>query len=238
MRFSQVLGVVALALAALPASAATILSADGTFVQDDSMAIFTFTISTLSDVHIYTLSYAGSSGTPTGTNAAGNVVAPGGFAPVLSLFSQDTGALLKLSAPVSMSGSCMYCAKDPDTGAYWDADIQIKLDPGTYILVLTEDDNTPAGYFYSDGFKHQYDEEPWVTGPYFTGNPDSGPFWDNHPDQRDSHWAVDVMTAPEPAAFWLCAMGILAALLFRRVPARERVRVRPVSWRSGIWSRK
>jgi hypothetical protein len=231
MRFPEMLGVIAFVLATPLVRAATILSAQGTFVQDDSMAIFTFTISTLSDVHIYTLSYAGSSGTPTGMNAAGNVVAPGGFAPVLSLFSQDTGTLLALSAPASMSGSCMYCAKDPDTGAYWDADIQIKLDPGTYVLVLTEDDNLPVGTNLSDGFLHEGDDS-WVTGPYFTGVPDSGPFWDNHPDQRDSHWAVDAMTAPEPAAFWLCAMGILAALLFRRVPACDGVRVRPVSWRS------
>jgi hypothetical protein len=236
MSFSNVLGLVACVMAAPLARAATILSAEGNFIQDDNIQTFTFTISTLSDVHIYTLSYAGSSGTPTGMNAAGSVIASGGFAPVLSLFSLDTGTLLALSAPASMSGSCMYCAKDPETGAYWDADIQIKLAPGTYVLVLTEDDNLPVGSNLSDGFMHE--DDAWVSGPYFTGDPDSGPFWDNHPDQRDSHWAVDAMTAPEPAAFWLCAMGILAALLFRRLPARERVRGWPVSWRSEIWSRK
>lgn len=220
MCLSKVLGVVVLALGAPLAEAVTILSTQGDFVHDDDMQVFSFTLSTMSDVHIYTLSYAGSQAAPNGTNAAGQTVAPGGFAPVLSLFAESSGARLATSAPATIPGSCTYCAIDPATGAQWDADIKIELDPGTYVLVLTEDDNLPLGDLLSDGFLQAGNGD--FTGTYFTGQP--GSFWDAHPDQRTSHWAVDVLTAPEPAAIWLCGMGMLAILLFRRVPVRQAVR--------------
>lgn len=215
--------VLAVAFSVSLAEAETIFSTQGDFIHDDDMQFFTFSVSRMSDVHIYTLSYAGSSAAPGGTNAAGQVIVPDGFAPVLSLFSGSTGQLLTYSAPAAVPGTntCAYCAVDRDTGALWDADIQIKLAPGTYTLVLTEDDNLPMGGYLSDGFMQQGNGD--FTGPYFNqGQP--GSFWDAHPDPRTSHWAVDALMAPEPGAFWLCGIGMLAALLLRRVPARAGVR--------------
>src|SRR5438094_440923 len=61
----------------------------GAFVQDDDRQNFTFT-SPSGSVTIRTWSYAG------GTNAAGSVVAAGGFDPVLSVFD-STGGLISTS---------------------------------------------------------------------------------------------------------------------------------------------
>src|SRR5271167_5225019 len=61
----------------------------GTFTQDDQLELFQFTAPSAS-VTLRTWSYAG------GTNAAGNVIAAGGFDTVLSLFDA-TGGLMASS---------------------------------------------------------------------------------------------------------------------------------------------
>jgi hypothetical protein len=64
---------------ALPA--AIDVSLQGAFMNDENLAMFSIRVTTPSTVGIKTLSYAGA------TNAKGDVVARGGFYPVLSLFT-------------------------------------------------------------------------------------------------------------------------------------------------------
>ncbi len=61
--------------------AATDVSLQGTFFNDDNLALFSIQVSTPSSVSIRTLSYAG------GTTVHGDIVTRGGFDPVLSLFT-------------------------------------------------------------------------------------------------------------------------------------------------------
>ena len=67
-------------------AAAGNFSFTGTFSQDDQLQVFLFTAPSASTL-LRTWSYAG------GTNAAGQVILPGGFDPILSVFDA-TGGLL------------------------------------------------------------------------------------------------------------------------------------------------
>jgi len=65
-------------------ASASSFSFSGTFTQDDQRQLFLFTAPS-SDVLLRTWSYAG------GTDAAGGIVAPGGFDPALALFDATGG---------------------------------------------------------------------------------------------------------------------------------------------------
>jgi PEP-CTERM motif len=201
----------------------------GTFSQDDQMQIFSFTADGVPAL-IRTWSYAG------GTNAAGNPIPEGGFAPILSLFGP--GGTLISSTPLLQdnnggapgSPNCNV-ATDSVSGAAFDACIDTgnsptitTLIPGdTYWVVLTEYDNFPAGPNYGNGFTEQGNGN--FTGNFGCG---PGPFQDGTcTGARDGNWAVDidnvssaqeagVSTVPEPGSFLLLGMGAAALIAARR----------------------
>src|SRR5258706_5517987 len=86
--------VLTLVLASILASAgiarATNVSFTGTFTQDDDLQLFAFVVTAQSNVTLRTHSFAG------GTNAAGMLLPPGGFDPILALFD-STGMLLSFN---------------------------------------------------------------------------------------------------------------------------------------------
>ena len=177
----------------IPANAAS-FSFQGNFAQDDDLQFFTLSVGSSSVVSFLTLSYGG------GVNAAGSTIAPGGFDPVLSLFSgtiDPTGALIA----ANNDGTCPPLNNDPVTGACWDSLIQVALNPGAYTLVLSQSDNVALGPTLGDGFLRMGQGN--FTGPLFLGMP--GSFVDQNPNQRDSHWAVDILNVgsaavvPEPS---------------------------------------
>ena len=68
-------------LLTVPGANATDFSFTGNFTNDNDVALFDFTVGASSpDVILRTWSYAG------GTNAAGQVIAEGGFDPILAVF--------------------------------------------------------------------------------------------------------------------------------------------------------
>ena len=72
--------IVAAVLATSSSSALANLSFTGNLADDNDVELFDFTLASTSDVTLRTWSYAG------GTNAAGNLIAAGGFDPIVSLF--------------------------------------------------------------------------------------------------------------------------------------------------------
>jgi hypothetical protein len=128
------------------------------------------------------------------------MIARGGFDPVLSLFTgaNDPAGLL---IGASNDGTCPPLNKDAVTGACWDSLFDIPLNPGAYTLVLSQADNTALGPTLGDGFFRMGQGN--FTGPAFLGMP--GSFVDQNPNQRDSHWAVDILNVdsaavvPEPS---------------------------------------
>jgi hypothetical protein len=188
------------------------LSYTGNFAQDDNQSVFDFTLASATPVTLRTWSFAG------GTNANGMAISPGGFAPVLSLFDaggeQDLLALDHDGGP----GSCGPRAVDIVSGFCWDAYLNLSLVAGSYILVLTEDDNTPNGPTLADGFLR--DGQGNFTAGLFGGAPGSA-FILADGSQRTNMWAVDLIgvdsqaSAPEPGTTAMLVLGI-AMLVSRR----------------------
>lgn len=181
------------------AAHATMLSYTGTFQQDDEKELFSFTNPGSGVVSLRTWSFGG------GTNAAGDSIATGGFAPVVSLFDSTDMLIGLAQAGVATCGG----NSDPATGFCWDVLLDMTLPAGDYLAVLTQDDNSPFGPFLSDGFLH--DGEGDFTGGFVLL---SG-------DQRDGHWALDISLpgsspVPEPGTLALLGGGLLALARLRR----------------------
>jgi hypothetical protein len=212
--FYRSLTAAAFLLATFTAQAST-ASYTGAFSSDDEIQGFTFTLIASGSVTAQTWSFGG------GTNAAGNVIAAGGFAPTLSLFnmtpSSDYGVLLQ-SVQSGASGSCPSGANsDPASGFCWDVGFTASLQAGTYLLALTQDTNTPFGPTFTDGFLQTGRGN--FTGPDYLGQPGQCILVDG--SQRSCAWAVDIAlptTAPVPlpGGLVLLVSGLLALFGLRR----------------------
>ena len=172
----------------------------GAFTQDDEQFSTTFNVAMDGEVVLQTWSFGG------GINAAGASVAAGGFAPVLSIFTAGGDLIGLAQAGVA---DCGACNADAATGFRWDVAWSATLSSGSYLAVLTQDDNSPFGPTLSDGFSR--DGQGNFTGPSFLGA--DGAFILVDASQRDGHWALDLTTpVPEPAtwAMLLAGVGLLA----------------------------
>jgi len=204
-------------------ASASAFSFTGTFVSDDQSQVFSFVAGAGSAI-IRTWGYGGSGA---GTNAAGQIILPGGFDPYLSLF--DAGSSLLLSTPllaVNDNGGASV-VPDPITGEFFDsyldtAAVPLTLTPGAkYWVVLTESPSSPLGSTYGDGFSG--DGQGNYTGSIY-GCLTAG-FCDADGNQRNGNWALDISgvvsahTVPEPAPFWMTgtAFAILLFVWRRRI---------------------
>ena len=189
---------VACCLSLAGASADTI-TLSGTFSQDDNIQLFDITQNTTSDLTIYTSSFAA-----------------GGFTPVLSLFDAS-GNFITADDGSQNSGCNALLSPDPNyDDACWDAIIAFSGAPATsYILALTEDDNTFQGFVLSDGFSE--DGNGNFTGPNYDNQPGSFLLADG--TQRTADRTLNVVSAdptlsaqevgvPEPASGLLLLSGL------------------------------
>jgi hypothetical protein len=196
-----------LALAAGVSHAGTI-TLQGALSADDGLAVSSFDLLAAGDVEARTWSYNG------GSNAAGEAVAPGGFAPVLSLFD-GAGSLVATDVGSAHTCALSFC---------WDASlVYLGATPSHYTLVLSQDGNTPLGAL-ADGYAMA--GQPHYTSAYLGGGNPNASFVQIDGAQRTGNWALDV-TLPagvtlvsEPDAAALVAVG-LAVLVFLRPRARR-----------------
>src|ERR1022692_3289023 len=121
-------------------ASASSFSYTGSFVTDDQIQQFLFSLSATSTVTAVTYSYAG------GTNQAGASISQGGFDPWLAIFN-SSGALVASDD----NGTCGQVGTDSVTGACFDSFISQSLAAGNYTLVLSQSDNSPAGGTLSGG---------------------------------------------------------------------------------------
>ncbi len=194
-----------LGMAGAPVQAATV-SYTGSFLQDDNVQSFAFSLAAPGLVTLQTFSYSG------GTNGAGAVITAGGFDPTVTLFT-TSGTLLLFQDDATPE--CNVVAADPVTGECFDVYLTTSLGAGSYLAVLTQFDNHAIGPNLSNGFTQS-------GAGNFTAIFGCAPgiFCDVDADARTGAFALDITTpnavVPVPAAAWLFAGGLAALTRFRR----------------------
>ena len=173
----------------------------GSFANDNDVQLFDFSL--LADsttLRINTLSLVG------GTNAAGTVIAAGGFNPYLSVWDKSTGDF-KFDTTAKNTGAEARIdnASDDPYGT---------LAAGNYILALSQFDNTAVGTLFSEGFAAGQGLAFGAGFPSFVNNGTSG------------HWAVDfinvdsasatIAAVPLPGAIGFMISGLLALVSLTR----------------------
>ena len=190
----------------------------GQIERDDQVIVFTFNVSSLSNVVVRTWSFAG------GTNSLGQNIAPGGFDPNLALFDG-----MQLILDQNDDGPSGLVSTDPVTGKAYDAYIADMLAPGRYYLALSQFQNFAIGPTLDDGFTKS--GQPNYTGTA-CGSP-TGRFYEiERCAQRTGAWAVELINVdtaavvPEPSTGALLAVSLgalLARVRRRKVRAWNRV---------------
>jgi hypothetical protein len=185
----------------LPIPSFASFSFSGAFTQDDNILEYQFTISALSTVTLQSFSYAGD----------GSSIPAGGFAPVLSVFGAGGSGPLTLlgfddggTAPAGCGARLI----DPTSHLCLDSFLTLASQaPGTYLVVLTENDNTPNGPDFAGGFNEQGN-----------GNFTGGPFLDPFGNQRTGNFDFTIsgvdsaVLLPEPStvSLFIAGLGLLA----------------------------
>jgi len=184
---------------ALPASGSPLVFA-GNFSNDNDVVLIPFTVPETMLVTFQTFSYGG------GVNGAGQFILPGGFEPMLILFEQPSAAIVGTMYPGSSPNPCGPQIPDPNRlNLCLDVFSVLLLNPGDYLLALTQNPNENAGPNLSDGFI--YDSEPQFANG-FKGSINELP--------GDSHYALDITLSPEPGAALLMAPALLLIGVLKR----------------------
>lgn len=184
-------GVAAALFTSGTAASAADFSYTGSLPNPSAVQLFNFNVGTTSTVTLRTYSYAG------GTNAAGQVIARGGFDPILALFD-GSGVLIGEND----DGGFLVPA-DIDGNRY-DVFLQRLLGPGNYTVSVAAFSNFANGPNLSDGFQGDGS---------FNGRTNAWAF-----DILNVNSAAQVGAVPEPGtwALMLIGFGAVGASLRRR----------------------
>ena len=210
------------------------LSFTGTLDSPESIFVQSFSVSgSATPVLIQTWGFGG------GTNAAGTLIAPGGFDPLIALFSgpEETASIYSeggvaaadadnlSNSPFSFVSNCppaglVTIGSGDGSDICGDDSMQVTLDPGTYTLVLTDANyvpfavspGAPDSVLLSDGFAD------FTGGAFQTCNTTSDGA--TTCADRTANFAVDiqgdVQVAPEPQTASLIGAALLAIFWARK----------------------
>ena len=210
---------------------------NGTFTYDNEVQWFSFTIGGVDPTAIYlqTFSWA----------------RLGGFTPELTLFNADGTAV---GGGTSTPGSYPSCGATDVVGGNLclDAFIDAVVDPGSYLLALTQYGNDPQGnisdlFTYTRGLDENSDpisgcssQSTYTTSCLGYGGSDiSGtPFYDYNGTPLNGVWALST-GVPEPAPGLLIFSGLAVLAGIRKMRAytalRQQTRSVAVNNNNGTW---
>ena len=183
---------------------------DGTFVFDNEVQWFTFTVNSATDIYLQTISWA----------------QMGGFTPLLTLFNADgtwTGLGGHDSAGIAPDCGGLGVG---DGGYCLDAFISGTVQAGDYLLALTQAGNEMVGSTAADGFMfdavngQNFDCDAATYTSSCLGYGSTGAFnaaYSPNP-QLNGIWALSVGT-PEPASGLMIFSGIAALMGFTKLRA-------------------
>lgn len=200
---------------------------NGTFVADNEVQLFSFDIASTTDIYIQTISWA----------------SLGGFTPQLTLFKSD-------GSPTGMGGNASP-GTYPDNCAglgvvnslCLDAFIQATVDPGSYLLALTQAGNDSMGSL-SDGFFFDAvnspcpDAAPNYTSQACLGYGGQGAFSAAYGDnpQLNGVWALSVGTPePVPGILMFSGMAALAGIGKMRAAYARKQQERIDAQKNNAW---
>ncbi|MEO1591099.1 MAG: DVUA0089 family protein [Cyanobacteria bacterium J06632_22] len=180
-------GTIALAMSTWgDAAVAVDFSFRGSFVQDDDIQLFDFSVGAFSDVTLRSYSYAG------GVQADGTQIAAGGFDPILTLFDAAGNLIAN-----NDDGPESAVPKDANTGYGFDVFLEAALNPGDYTVAITQYGNAARGNTLSAGFRRA-GEGNFTTALCNT----SVPFYDTGYSSctpRTNAWAFDILNVSNAA---------------------------------------
>jgi hypothetical protein len=218
-------------LTATPDGASSFLSYTGVLGSPESVFETSFTLSSTGNINIQTWSFG------SGTNAAGQLIPPGGFDPLVALFSgpQATAVMYTdgmgnplvdsddvSNPPYSPVGNCppagfVAIGAGPGSLVCGDDLLQISnLPAGLYTLVLTDANYLPDAIFDNGALSEGFTD---LTGGVFQTCNTGG---DGTCVDRGPNFAVDIVstggsadlsapaTAPEPGNLTLLSAGLAA----------------------------
>lgn len=216
---NRAISVLCLLAASAMCLSAESLSYTGTLSTPENIFETTFTLTAADTVTFQTWSFGG------GTNAAGQTIAPGGFDPLLTLFSgSPAAATIALDGsgnaladgdnlynpPWSFVGNCppagtVAIGSDSDCG---DDFMQTPLAAGTYTLVLSDANYIPNAIYDNGALSEGFTD--WTEGVFQTCDPDSDACI-----SPNGNYAVDIVSAgqdiqltPEPPPLPLLLTGL------------------------------
>jgi hypothetical protein len=174
----------------------------GTFTNQAEVFEATFSLSSASQLTIFTTSYGG------GNNLSGQTSVAGGFQPMITLFTSAGNYVTgqQVTSPIAQTDPASHLALDP---YLFDANVG----PGGYIAVLSDwlNQQSPSATNLSDGFVS-------------LGSSGSS-FVDEQFNARNASYALNLSASPldsggsavpEPATFGLILPALAGAALFFR----------------------
>lgn len=213
MKWMKSIGL-ALAIAAGSVNAAPVdLTFAGTFVKDNDVLKFNFTIDSARSVGVVSSSWVA-----------------GGFDPILTIFD-STGTKVAFQDDGGATGSINVNGSSYSYGT-WDSFYNVNLNAGSYYAVITQFDNFANTNQLADGFRWDaVDNFTFVEGyggatqalfnGVFSGNDPRNGNWRFHLLNVDDAIVIDPNRLPEPASVALAGVALLGLAAARRRAVRR-----------------